>query len=102
MRAVRAADRLSDQRNDAVTLSEWERQGWTYHAKGNLHHSLATTGMLMLSRHLVVPLQRLSPHVDNVWLDESELAVREPRHRAFLCHGHVLTSVTANPTRRGT
>ena len=36
MRAARAAGRLSDQRDDAVTLSEWERQGWTYHAKGGL------------------------------------------------------------------
>jgi len=34
MRAARAAGRLSDQRDDAVTLLEWERQGWTYHAKG--------------------------------------------------------------------
>ncbi|KAI9571267.1 hypothetical protein HD554DRAFT_2074743 [Boletus coccyginus] len=38
MRAARAAGRLSDQRDDAVTLSEWERQGWTYHAKGSLSH----------------------------------------------------------------
>ena len=36
MRAVRAAGRLSDQRDNAVTLSEWERPGWTYHAKGSL------------------------------------------------------------------
>ncbi|KAH0827117.1 hypothetical protein J3R83DRAFT_4805 [Lanmaoa asiatica] len=36
MRAVRAAGRLSDQRDDAVTLSEWERHGWTYHAKGSI------------------------------------------------------------------
>jgi CDP-diacylglycerol--glycerol-3-phosphate 3-phosphatidyltransferase len=35
MRAARAAGRLSDQRDDAVTLLEWERQGWTYHAKGS-------------------------------------------------------------------
>ncbi|KAG9318744.1 hypothetical protein JVU11DRAFT_843 [Chiua virens] len=34
MRAVRAAGRLSDQHDDAVTLSEWERPDWTYHAKG--------------------------------------------------------------------
>ena len=36
MRAVRAAHRLPDQCDAAITLSEWERQDWTYHAKGSL------------------------------------------------------------------
>lgn len=35
MRAVRAAGRVSDRHDNAVTLSEWERPGWTYHAKGS-------------------------------------------------------------------
>ncbi|KAH7889486.1 hypothetical protein F5I97DRAFT_1994876 [Phlebopus sp. FC_14] len=37
MRAVRAAGRcanLTDGARNAVHLSEWEREGWTYHAKG--------------------------------------------------------------------
>lgn len=97
MRAVRAAGRLSHQRDDAVTLSEWERQAWTYHAKGSFRHSRTVAGMLMLFRYLAIPFQRQPTHVDNVWLDKSELTVRKPRHRTFLCDGHVLTSVTANP-----
>ncbi|KAG6336934.1 hypothetical protein ID866_2172 [Astraeus odoratus] len=34
MRAVRAARRDAGPHSNAVRLSEWEREGWTYHAKG--------------------------------------------------------------------
>lgn len=44
MRAVRAAGRLSHQHDDSITLSEWERQGWTYHAKGSLCRFSASYG----------------------------------------------------------
>lgn len=57
MRAVRAAGRLSDQRDDAVTLSEWERPGWTYHAKGSLRH---------------FSLPRLDSYCAGIWLSPSK------------------------------
>ena len=35
MRAVKSAGRLWDSKTaSGVMLSEWERKGWTYHAKG--------------------------------------------------------------------
>ena len=40
MRAVRAAGRDTGSQNgstDAIGLSEWVREGWTYHAKGRHH-----------------------------------------------------------------
>ena len=37
MRAVRAAGRTwGKSSSEGVQLHEWERQGWTYHAKGEL------------------------------------------------------------------
>jgi CDP-diacylglycerol--glycerol-3-phosphate 3-phosphatidyltransferase len=34
MRAVRASGRSWDPDRGGVQLSEWKREGWTYHAKG--------------------------------------------------------------------
>lgn len=52
MRAVRAAGRewpselpLEDLREPGVQLSEWERDGWTYHAKGKCTHNASSQSL---------------------------------------------------------
>lgn len=98
MRAVRAVGRLFEPCDGAITLSEWERQDWMYHAKGIVSLSLAA-GKLTLHRYLVVPFRRQSSHFDNVWPDEYQLTIPQPRRRAFLCNTHILRCVAAIPTR---
>ena len=98
-----------------VQLHEWEREGWTYHAKG------ATSVVIVLrvfapsrtalrvfvcdpdmadinpqASGCVHPVVGTCP--DFVWLDEPELAFRQSRHGAVLraCHNF---SIVARKTR---
>lgn len=77
MSAVRAARRPCSS-NHNISLKEWERDGWTYHAKGQC---------LALERHQIsyCPFRNLafsfsgftaSPHA--FWVDELELTFNEP------------------------
>ncbi|KAF8447655.1 hypothetical protein L210DRAFT_849732 [Boletus edulis BED1] len=64
MRAVRAAGRLSDQRDDAVTLLEWEKPGWTYHAKGSIWLSPSKDSLPVLTMFGSTNLNSRSANLD--------------------------------------
>lgn len=63
-----------------VQLNEWERDGWTYHAKGSV--STRTVTVLSLTstffRDLATPQSCRRSLPDSLWVDESQLTLCEP------------------------
>ena len=96
MQRVQLVDSPINATNPSPFQSGNDKTGPTTPKVACIALSLAT-GVLILCRHLAIPFQRSSSHVDNVWLHESDIAVCESRHRTFLCHDHVLKGIAANP-----
>lgn len=103
MRAVRAAGRewpseipLEDLREPGVQLSEWERDGWTYHAKGTCTHYVSSVSCSDLDRHCrhmapSNPFITSMPHI--IRLNKFELALRQHRHGTLLHARHHITQL---------
>ena len=84
MKAVRASHSQDPRHISAlVDLKEWNRHGWTYHAKGMLTPPLRYypyVSIIFICRDLAFTKARLSTHSHTLWLYKPELAFCPTRH----------------------
>jgi hypothetical protein len=78
MRAVQTANRIwSDVTSTGVQLREWERKGWTYHAKGTSGYFVIGDVELMARRNMALLKINCLTLYDAVRLDQSQRALCE-------------------------
>ena len=81
MKAVNGASRgwIADTSGDGrgVQLSEWEKDDWTYHAKGEqtFRRSQLFPDADRILRHLVITVARGFARPDNVRIDKPQFAL---------------------------
>jgi len=84
MHAVDAAGRGWSTDHSGVQLSEWERDEWTYHAKGDVNRSeqnrARTKYAPQKKRNLALPQLWRATRALPLWLDEPQFAFCESRH----------------------
>jgi len=78
----------------SVELKEWNRQGWTYHAKGAPtafpHELKLTVAWFINCRDLAFTKSRVSARPHPLWFNKPQLALGTPRHRIVLCNARKL------------
>lgn len=85
MRAVRKAGRLPSSELAGITLEEWEKEGWTYHAKGEVVIlQILQIVLNKLYRSMVEADEGLRSISYTLRIDKSELAISKPGYRAIL------------------
>lgn len=87
-----------------VELTEWHKEGWTYHAKGAsfcfLFLSMCTThhhGFLHLVpwcyRHLAFTYAIIPTHPHTLWINKPQFSVGESRYGIVFPHAHFLARI---------
>ena len=91
----------------SVELREWNRHGWTYHAKGVLVAFLPS--VLDLNRpsgpsirDLAFTKSRISTHPHALWFYEPQLALCSPGHRTDLCDAREFCDCSEEASARAT
>lgn len=70
-----------------VSLKEWNRKGWTYHAKGRSQkNSFVGADLILCERDVDTADPFVASYDDGVWFDQPELSIVESRHRVVVYH----------------
>jgi hypothetical protein len=91
----------------SVELREWNRHGWTYHAKGVVvAFSPLCWNQLSVScihyRHLVFTESRVSTHPHTLWFHKPQLALCPPGHRTVFCNARKFCDCPEEASARAT
>jgi len=69
-----------------VLLKEWNRKGWTYHAKGRFQRIGFVDMGLSFERNVDTTDAFITSYDDSLWFYEPELSIVESRHRTVVYH----------------